>query len=303
MMENVRCNLCGANDYSIVYEKIPDKEDVEITAKYSAAKGVLCTDQVVKCNKCGLVYINPRLEENSIINAVSDGDDESYISQREGRIETFKRGIELVEKHSLKGKILDVGCAAGFFLTAAKERGWEVYGVEPNTFLCEYGLKEFGLNVFNGTLKDAGFSDNYFDVITMWDVLEHTTNPLSELYEANRILKKGGLLVINFPNFSSIWAKIFRRKWWFFLSHHLYYFTPKTLKLMLEKAGFEVIAQSPHVQKLKLGYMIDMIDRLSKDPLSQSVYKISNYFINVTHIENLQVSYSLSQRNIISRKK
>ena len=302
-MENIICNLCEAEDYSIVYEKIPDREDVEITAKYSAAKGVLCTDQVVKCNKCGLVYINPRLEDNTIIKAVSEGDDKFYVSQREGRIETFRRGIELVEKYSPSGKILDVGCAAGFFLTAAKERGWETYGVEPNTFLCEYGKNEFGLNVFNGTLKDAKFSDGYFDVVTMWDVLEHTTDPLSELHEANRILKKGGVLVINFPDFDSIWAKVFRRKWWFLLSHHLYYFTPKTLRLMLEKAEFEVIAQRSHAQKLKLGYMIDMIDRLSKDAVSQSIYKVSKFFARALYLENIQVTYYLSQTNIISRKK
>lgn len=302
-MKNIICNLCGADDYTVVYEKIPDREDVDITAKYSAAKGVLCTDQVVKCNKCGLVYINPRLEENTIINAVSEGDDTFYVSQREGRIETFKRGIELVEIFSPKGKILDIGCAAGFFLTAAKERGWETYGVEPNTYLSEYGKKEFELNVFNGTLKEAGFQDNFFDVVTMWDVLEHTTDPLSELQEANRILKKGGVLVVNFPDFSSIWAKIFRRKWWFLLSHHLYYFTPKTLKLMLDKGGFEVIEQRPHAQKLKIGYMIDMIDRLSKDFISQSIYKISKFFVKLLHIENVQVSYYLSQTNMISRKK
>jgi 2-polyprenyl-3-methyl-5-hydroxy-6-metoxy-1,4-benzoquinol methylase len=302
-MKNIICNLCKENDYTVVYEKTPDREDVDINAKYSAAKGVLCTDQVVICNKCGLVYINPRLEENTITDAVSAGDDTFYVSQREGRIETFQRGIELVETFSPKGKILDVGCAAGFFLTNAKERGWETQGVEPNTYLAEYGKKEFGLNVFNGTLKNAKFPDNYFDVVTMWDVLEHTTDPLSELHEANRILKKGGVLVVNFPDFSSIWAKIFRRKWWFLLSHHLYYFTPKTLRLMLDKAGFEVIDQRAHAQKLKIGYMIDMIDRLSKDFISQTIYKISKFFVKLLHLENVQVSYYLSQTNMISRKK
>jgi ubiquinone/menaquinone biosynthesis C-methylase UbiE len=304
LKENVPCNLCGSNDYTVVFEEIPDREDVDITAKYSAAKGIICTDQVVRCKKCGLVYINPRLTADTIIDAVSHGDDEIYVSQREGRIETFRRGIALVEKFSTPpGKILDVGCAAGFFLAAAKEHGWEPYGVEPNTFLCNYGKQEFGLNVFNGILKDTHFPDSFFDVVTMWDVLEHTPDPSSELKEANRILKPNGLLVINFPDFSSKWVLIFRRKWWFLLSHHLYYFTPDTLKQLLNKNGFEVVSQQPHSQKLKLGYMVDMMARLNEKGISHVIFSFAGSVIRFLHLGNWNISYSLSQTNVISRKK
>ena len=93
-----------------------------------------------------------------------------YVSQEEGRLKTFSQGIKLVETYAPnKGKILDVGCAAGFFLNVAKHNGWETYGVEPSRWMSDWGNQRFNLNIKNGTLREAAFPDNFFDVVTMWD--------------------------------------------------------------------------------------------------------------------------------------
>ena len=298
----VTCNLCGGNDYVVVHEKISPKRAVRLTDKYSAAKGVLCTDQVVRCRKCGLVYINPRLEENTIIEACSLGDDKVYVSQEEGRLNTFRKGIQFVEGHASKGRLLDVGCAAGFFLKAAKDSGWDVTGVEPNKWLGDYGRNKFKVNVLTGTLQDASFSVKGFDVVTMWDVLEHMPDPKSGLIEANRILKDGGVLVISYPDYGSVFSKIFGRRWWFFLSHHLYYFTPKTLERMLQEAGFEIIKKKRHTQRLKIGYMINMAKNLSSNKPAVLLFGSIHGALKLVGLDGLQIVYYASQKDVVARK-
>ncbi|MFH1199925.1 MAG: class I SAM-dependent methyltransferase, partial [Candidatus Micrarchaeota archaeon] len=200
--ESVKCNLCGADDYHVVYAakeaQLPKLES------YSASGNEVLLDQVVKCNKCGFVYVNPRLRGETIVEGYSQAIDETYVSQAAGREATFKSSLRIIEKHRpQKGRILDVGCAAGFFLKAAKESGWEECGVEPSKWLADYGNKKLGLDIKAGTLAQAKFPAGHFDVVTLWDVLEHVPDPAAELDEVRRVLAPGGLLVVNYPNFGS----------------------------------------------------------------------------------------------------
>ncbi|MBN2251417.1 MAG: class I SAM-dependent methyltransferase [Candidatus Altiarchaeota archaeon] len=298
----VQCNLCGGNDYVVVHEKLTPREAVEITEKYSAAKGVLCTDQVVRCRDCGLVYINPRLEGSAIVEACSLGDDKVYVSQEEGRLNTFRKGLKFVEGYAKKGKLLDVGCAAGFFLKVAKDAGWDVKGVEPNKWLGDYGRGKFGVDVFTGTLHEASFDAGSFDLVTMWDVLEHMPDPKAGLREANRVLKNGGILVVSYPDYGSIFSKVLGRRWWFFLSHHLYYFTPKTLERMLEDSGFEMVKKKRHTQSLKIGYMINMAKNLGGSKSAILLFGSIHGALRLTGLDRLQVVYYASQKDVVARK-
>lgn len=295
-LEYVNCNLCGSKDYNVMYE--PTKKDYDPTQIFSASGGVMGTQHIVRCKECGLVYVNPRVEEELVIDAYSNAEDELYVSQADGRQKTFKKALKLVERfRPSKGKILDVGCAAGFFLNVAKKSGWETFGVEPSKWLGEWGNKNFGLNIVNGVLKEGNFKEDYFDVVTMWDVLEHTPDPISELKEVNRVLKKDGVVIINFPDVGSWMAKAAGRNWWFFLSVHLYHFTPKTLTKMLEKSGLRVISVKPHIQTLGLGHLVKMIGLYNKF-LSNIALKA----VNVLRLTNLQIPYYASQTNIIAKK-
>ena len=92
-------------------------------------------------------------------------------------------------------------------------------------------------------------------MVTIWDVLEHTPDPKEVLRECRRILKKKGLLVVNYPDIGSWIARIMGRKWVFLLSVHLYYFTRRTMVKMLQDSGFSVLKIKPHYQQLALGYL------------------------------------------------
>ena len=96
--------------------------------------------------------------------------------------------------------MLDVGTANGSFLKVAKDAGWDVAGCEPNLWMTEWCRKNYGITVTAGTLFDGHYRDEEFDIITFWDVLEHTADPMKNLQECMRILRPGGLLVLNYPD-------------------------------------------------------------------------------------------------------
>lgn len=229
-MEHVKCDLCGSDDTSLLFTA----RDMN-----QSKKGLF---NVVRCQKCGLVYVNPRPAKKEIGKfypktyfwgpAAANGDIDKYQYEKMEKIKRIKK----------VGKILDVGCGAGYFLAVAKENGWGTHGIEVSKIAASYAREKFGIDVFVGELREAGYPDEYFDVVTLWHVLAHLPDPSETLAEVNRVLKKDGLLVLTVPNIGGFQAKIFK-EFWFHLDvpRHLYFFELGTLKQMLGKSGFKVL--------------------------------------------------------------
>jgi 2-polyprenyl-3-methyl-5-hydroxy-6-metoxy-1,4-benzoquinol methylase len=297
--EDVPCNLCGSKEYKILYKECYNKEtQKDLIEKFRAAGDETLIDQVVKCNKCGLIYINPRIKSDLILKGYSEGSDEVFVSQARGRELTFAKSLRTINKYCpKKGRILDIGTAGGSFLYVAKKDGWDVHGVEPNKWMAAWGKKHYGVDIKPGTLFDHKYPDNYFDVVTLWDVLEHVPDPSKTLKEVNRILKKGGLLVVNYPDIGSWIAKLLRRKWMFLLSVHLWYFTPKTIKLMLNKHHFSILKIKPHFQQLALGYLAHRTKAYNK-----LISSIGEKIVHKLGWHNKQASYWIGQTLIIAKK-
>ena len=296
-MEYVKCNLCGSSEYEIVHKGLKD-EKVDLTKKYSSSSNIIGNDQIVKCKNCGLKYVNPRLTDNEIVSGYSEGSDELFVSQAKGRELTFKKSLKLINKYSKKGKILDIGTAGGSFLKAAKDDGWQVEGIEPNKWLCDWGFKNYEIKIKQGTIFNHKFKKDEFDAITLWDVLEHVTDPKKTLEECNKIMKQNGLLVVNYPNIGSLASRLMGKRWIFLLSVHLFYFDKKTIKKMLNATGFEVIKIKKHFQKLNLGYLVYRMQAYNK-----FLYKIGNVFVNLFHLNNVLIPYWLGQTLVLARKK
>jgi SAM-dependent methyltransferase len=223
--------------------------------------------------------------------------DEVYVGAAGGREHTFRRCVRFVETNSPKGRILDVGCAAGFFVKAASDAGWDATGVEPCRWLADYGASRLGLKIVPSNLRDARFADASFDVVTMWDVLEHVPDPPAELREVFRILRPGGLLVVNYPDVGTWQAKLAGKHWWFFLSVHLTYFTKKTIKAMVSRAGFEGCVTRPHFQSLELGHLMKMMELYSK-----AISSFGLRFCKALRIDGWRIPYYASQTNLTCRK-
>jgi SAM-dependent methyltransferase len=220
----VSCNICNSKSEEIIF------------------KGGI--GNIVRCKKCGLFYRNPRLSDKDEINKYKYKiyDNSSVLIEDRSKTEMFVSTLNNLEHY--KGKILDIGCANGYFLTLARDRGWEPHGVEISDFPLRKARESLGGKyVFGVPLKMANFPPNYFDVISMWDVLDHLMDPLGELMEIRRILKKKGLLIIRVRNmtFHMLINKLFKKNLFGIIKKptitHLFGFNNKNIKVMLEKAN------------------------------------------------------------------
>jgi 2-polyprenyl-3-methyl-5-hydroxy-6-metoxy-1,4-benzoquinol methylase len=226
--ELASCNLCSSKEFRSYLEKDNWK--------------------LVKCRECGLIFLNPRPTWETIkrmygpnqYNYLVGG--KKYVNAEKEMVEKYLVTVKTIEKFKRKGKILEIGSATGYFLKAAKMRGWKVYGVEICKDGVEYAKREFKIGTSLGTLEEVNFPSNFFDVIVMYHTLEHLTDPLTVLKEVKRILKNDGLVNISVPNVSC-WERILQGKKWgtFELPSHLYCFSPLTLQKLLQKAGFKII--------------------------------------------------------------
>jgi len=294
-MVRVSCPLCGGTRYKTLYE--PWNINVDPRQVLSASGGVRGTQYIVKCDDCHLIYANPRPRPDIVVNSYAASVDEIYVGAGTTREATFQRCVKIVEKHATRGQLLDVGCAAGFFVKAARDSGWDAVGVEPSRWLAEYGSSKLGVKIIPSTLAEARFPAESFDVVTMWDVLEHVPDPYAELLEVFRILRPGGPLVVNFPDVGTWLAKLAGKNWWFYLSVHLTYFTQKTLTAMLAKAGFSDFQVRPHFQVLNLGHLVKM-GALYAPSLAKGLGAV----VAILKMANIPIPYYASQTNVIARK-
>lgn len=299
LLERVRCNLCGADDYEVVYPpRYEAAKPDEIAQTFRSSGDEVLLDRLVRCRNCGLQYLNPRLRGDVVIEGYSEGSDEVFVSQVAGRERTFAKSLRGIERlRPQRGRLLDVGTAGGSFLSVAKQTGWDVAGCEPNRWMCDWGNKHYGLQIVPGTIFDMKLPNASFDVVTLWDVLEHTPDPKATLQECSRVLKPGGLLVVNYPDISSLVARLMGRRWVFLLSVHLYYFTPETLRKMLEELGFRMIKRRAHWQTLEVGYILFRMEAYLK-----SLAKAAGWVVRKVGLSHLQIPYWMGQVLVIAEK-
>ena len=143
--------------------------------------------------------------------------------------------------------MLDVGCAAGYFLKVMAEWGWDGAGVEVSGEAVRFARESLGLgNIVEGKLAEGLFEPGSFDLVTFWDSIEHLADPLGSLRAARGLLKDDGLLLVETQNVESLFAKALGRMWQHYkYDEHLYHFSPGTLERLMEKAGFAMTRRTP----------------------------------------------------------
>jgi ubiquinone/menaquinone biosynthesis C-methylase UbiE len=157
--------------------------------------------------------------------------------------------------------LLDVGCYTGVFVEIAEHHGWEAWGVEPSRWAVTQAQGR-ELHVVQGTLATADLPDAYFDVVTLWDVIEHLTDPHATLQQTLRLLKPGGLVAIHTIDIESPSARLMGAHWPWLMEMHVHYFSHRTLRMMLEHCGFQMISASPQGRYLRLGYLMNRLGAL-----------------------------------------
>jgi len=295
----VPCNICGSASYKVIYEAQAGPAHTDSRTFRSSGDAPL-TDRLVECRECGLQYVSPRLDAALILEEYSQGDDEAFVSQVAGRELTFARCLDVVEKQTgrARGRLFDVGTAGGSFLHVAAQRGWEVEGCEPNQWLCDWAAKHYGLTVQPGILDTGRYPAQSFDVVSLWDVLEHTPDPKDVIRQCHDLLKPGGLIVVNYPDIGSWAARIMGRSWVFLLSVHIYYFNRTTIRRLLSDSGFDVVKIRPHVQWLQLGYILKRASAYVGWPAS-----MAGRVVTWLRLATMQVPYWVGQTLVIAKKR
>lgn len=237
-MEAAPCEVCGSE------ERRP------IASRTDLFLGGDTLFSMVECLHCGAIYQHPRPAPESMAQFYpSDYQQYTPSVQAEPWIRRIDRRYGLrkrcnvVTRHVKQGRLLDVGCATGDFLSEMKHQpGWTVAGIEPSVHAAKYARDAVGVPIASGTLNDAPFAPASFDAITMWDVLEHVYDPRSVIAESVRLLRPGGVLVINHPNLDSIDRRIFGRLWLGYeLPRHLYLFPTVLLRDLMSEYGLREV--------------------------------------------------------------
>jgi 2-polyprenyl-3-methyl-5-hydroxy-6-metoxy-1,4-benzoquinol methylase len=152
--------------------------------------------------------------------------------------------IVIKEKIKPKSRVLDIGCAYGYFLKLCDEYGMETYGIDISRYAIEKASKITKAKLFVHDIDNGikFFKNNFFDLIVMLDVIEHTKSPFNVLKEVYRVLKPDGKLVVTTPNINAIERFISNNNWHGFKDKtHLYLFTPTSLRFLAEKVGFKIL--------------------------------------------------------------
>ena len=228
------CPLCGGGDFRVAFSEPP----------YT----------VRRCSACGMGWTSPRLDEAGLagiyqadtywrspspkIQGYSD-----YAGDQPLYLDTFRMRLRRVLRDGPHGgRALDVGAAAGFCMAAGRELGFEVHGVELSPTMAAHARQRLGLeSIHVGTLDSAPFPDGQFDLITMWDVIEHVVDPRALLGRARELLAPHGLLVVETQDIDSRFARATGRAWHHFKhAEHILHFTPATVTRLLNESGFRV---------------------------------------------------------------
>lgn len=265
-MLHVVCNLCGADDARERFPATlsPGDNPLQVDAFRCTYAGYGQHFRVVTCRRCGLTYADPRLTPEETLVAYRAVEDPLYVQEQDGRSLTFTRHIADLERlRAPPGRVLDVGAYSGVFVEVAKSRGWDSVGLEPSRWAVEQARRK-GLSIIEGTLATSSLPTESFDVVTMWDVIEHMCDPLAELRISNTLLRPGGLVVIHTMDIDSLFARVMGKRWPWLMEMHIFFFSQRTLADLVRKAGFRVISSRARGRYLRLGYLATRIGGISR---------------------------------------
>lgn len=207
--------------------------------------------ELVSCRACGLLMRRtpPDRDELEQIYAPEyfafDADSPvdgyaDYLADAERHRETARRRLALLDRFvPARGKLLDVGAAAGFFVDEARRAGWDADGVDVAAHIVEWGRRELGAPLRVGGVADIAGT---YAVVTMWDYIEHSLEPAGDLARANELLVVGGVVALSTGDRDSLTARLSGRRWHLLTPrHHNFFFSARTLARLLRRCGFDVV--------------------------------------------------------------
>lgn len=242
---------------------------------------------IYTCRNCSVEFMSPQLTDAEITELYSENYYQSWgisgsrenESSKNMKIATFLLRLDKIKNYISKGKVLDVGCATGYFLEAAKLRGYTPYGVELSNYSSTIAKEKFGQeNIFNGKLEDCTFTSGMFSAVTMFDLIEHVRSPLDTVKAASSLLTSEGIIVITTPDNSSVSNKLMGKKWTHYKREHFYYFNKKSLDYAARECNMKIVYSERSNKALNIDYLhtqLNVYKHWLFTPLINIIYAIS----------------------------
>lgn len=210
---------------------------------------------IVKCPSCGLVFRDEVPDERALgliydANYFRDQPDRpdrhgyaDYLRDASLHRANARRRLRLMTaRMPQRGRLLDVGCAAGFFVDEARHAGWEASGIDVSAAMADWARSQLGVPVVCATFAQAEIAPTLYDAITMWDYIEHSIDPRKDLAKAGEHLRPGGILALSTGDIGTLTARLAGHRWHLLTpEHHNFFFDTRTLRRLLEKTGFDVL--------------------------------------------------------------
>lgn len=256
------CYLCGSLDLRTKYPLRQRSIEKNASIYSCTSFGHNQYGEIVECSDCGLVALRDIPNQKELENKYREVVDPLYCEEKESRYLTFRKVVREVQRYVPRGRLLDVGCYCGYFLDVAREAGYDVEGLELSTWAAEKA-RLLDLRIYGERLLSLPFDRNY-DVITMWDVVEHLSDPRAELLEIHRLLKKNGYLFLSTINIGSLVARLMGPRWPWLMDMHVFYLTPKTIGRLLEQTGFRLVEIKNYTHIISSKYFIKKLAHISR---------------------------------------
>jgi 2-polyprenyl-3-methyl-5-hydroxy-6-metoxy-1,4-benzoquinol methylase len=217
---------------------------------------------IMRCRACTLVYVNPRLSLAALdrmYNAQTISSTQYYVQSAADDAPSFHRRLRWIEEHRSPGRLLDVGCGPGTFMSVAREHGWKVRGVDINAASIARCI-EIGLDAVNGPFPHPALIDERFDAVVLNDVIEHLPEPKPALSHVRSMLAPGGILFLSTPDIGAAVARLSGVRWLHLKPvEHLTYFDRSTIARLLADTGFEVLRVGAIGRNRSVGLLLERL--------------------------------------------
>jgi 2-polyprenyl-3-methyl-5-hydroxy-6-metoxy-1,4-benzoquinol methylase len=290
-----QCPVCNSFDSTLYL----DGEDTIAPESVGSSRSKLSHGRILKCRNCGLCFRSFRPNPAQLADLYRAADDQVYEAETANRVKTAERHRRRISRYVRPpGTILDIGSASGAFLRLMMDAGWKAYGVEPSSSQCEKARRVLGTGaVIQECVLEHAVLPGNFDVITLWDVLEHVTEPVVFLRRCSDLLRPGGYLFLNTPRIDSAVARALGARWPLLLAEHLNYFTAESLQMCAEKSKLTLVATGQRPVSFSIGYILR---RLSQHdfPLIGAASRLAKFF----HAEPLAIPIWMGEVFAVMRK-
>lgn len=255
-----RCDNCGSGSYRVLYPA-----------------GRAQRHQIVVCGDCGLMFAHP-LGTSNLASYSRDEriappltDDSPAVQRGRHKLPDYEGiGEALLQWLPQRGHLVEVGAFSGILLDAYRKQGWQVTGIEPDGSAVAYGRQRFGVDLRNGTLDSVELAHGSADAVVMLHVIEHIDRPSAAVAAVRRLLRPGGVFVVETPTYDSLAYRLLgRRERSLSCDGHIFFYTEPSLRRLLTTHGFGILRVERVGRTLSLDRLLWNLGVMSKSPTVQ----------------------------------